>query len=150
MAVTAKIDPVRLRAWRLFLEAHARVVDRLGRELEAERDLPLTWYEVLLYLDRNGGRLRMHELAESLLLSRSATTRFVDRIEDAGLVARMTCPSDRRGTFVVLTDEGRVVFRGAAPVHLRGIDEHFTRHLTTEEAGAMAAALERVLAAAEE
>ena len=81
------INPPTLEAWRLFLTAHHEVIDTLSRELERETGLPLTWYEVLLYLKQAPDRqLRMHELAESLLLSRSAMTRFVDRIERAGYV----------------------------------------------------------------
>jgi len=77
-------DP-RLQAWRTLLIVHAEVVDRLAAELRAVHDLPLSWYEVLLYLHESPeGRLRMHELAESLLLSRSSATRFVERMERAG------------------------------------------------------------------
>ena len=90
-------------------------------------------------------RLRMHELAESLLLSRSAATRFVDRMEAAGLVSRESCATDGRGTFVVMTDHGRDVFRRAAPVHLAGIDRYFASNITTEEASDMAESLHRVL-----
>jgi DNA-binding MarR family transcriptional regulator len=131
------------------LTAHAETVDVLGAEMQAEFDLPLSWYEVLLYLHESGeGRLRMHELAESLLLSRSAATRFVDRMERAGLVTREICESDRRGAFVVMTDRGRGVFRQAAPFHLAGVRRHFMDHLSDDEATVMAEALRRVVAAA--
>ena len=90
-------DPERLAVWRLLLETHAAVVDRLSRELEAESDLPLTWYDVLLQLSgAPGGRLRMRDLAEAVLLSRSGLTRLVDRMEAAGLVCREAHPSDGR------------------------------------------------------
>jgi DNA-binding MarR family transcriptional regulator len=133
----------------MFLTAHARVVDHLSRELEDHTELPLAWYEVLLYLrEAPTGRLRMHELAESLLLSRSAATRFVDRMVDAGLVRRTVCDSDRRGMFVEATELGIAEFRAAAPVHLAGIADHFTDLLTDEEAAVMAKALRRVAVAA--
>lgn len=133
----------------MFLTAHARVVDRLGRELEDRCGLPLAWYEVLLYLrEAPTGRLRMHELADSLLLSRSAATRFVDRMVEAGLVQRTTCESDRRGTFIELTEHGSAEFREAAPVHLAGIARHFTDLLSGDEAEVLAAALERIAVAA--
>jgi DNA-binding MarR family transcriptional regulator len=139
-------DPLTLEAWRLFLTAHHEVIGVLSRELEGETGLPLTWYEVLLYLQRAPDhRLRMHELAESLLLSRSAMTRFVDRIEQAGYVARRQCVTDRRGYFVELTAKGERMFRKAAPVHLRGIEEHFARHVHPDEAEAMRRALDRVV-----
>jgi DNA-binding MarR family transcriptional regulator len=142
-------SPQHLEAWRLFLTAHHEVIDVLSRELEEETGLPLTWYEVLLYLQQAPERrLRMHELADSLLLSRSAMTRFVDRIEEAGYVERRRCVTDRRGYFVALTEEGERIFRRAAPVHVRGIEEHFARHISAEEAESMRRALGRVVDAA--
>jgi DNA-binding MarR family transcriptional regulator len=138
-----------LAAWRGLLEAHAAVVELLARELEAERGLPLAWYDVLLTLERAPEqRLRMQELAQSVLLSKSGLTRLIDRMEANGLVQREPCPSDRRGAFAVLTPQGRRAFRRAAPVHLRGIQEHFARHLDEEEAATLFAALARVTAVA--
>ena len=140
-----EIDASRMAAWRGFLTAHARVVARLERELAEEADLPLTWYEVLLLLrEAPAGRLRMHELADSRLLSRSAATRLVDRIEAAGLVARVASEDDRRGTFVELTPLGLATLRRAAPVHLRGIDEHFTSHLSGQDATALRDVMGRI------
>ncbi len=106
--------------------------------------LPLSWYEVLLYLEHaDEGRLRMHELADSLLLSRSAATRFVDPMEAAGLVRRTVCASDRRGTFLELTPEGTKHLREAALFHLDGVARHFAGRISTEEAEVLADALER-------
>lgn len=140
-----EIDASRLAAWRGFLTAHARVVARLERELAEEAGLQLTWYEVLLLLrEAPEGKLRMHELADSRLLSRSAATRLIDRIEAAGLVSRIASEDDRRGTFVELTPEGLATLRRAAPIHLRGIEEHFTGHLTDQDAIALRNVLGRV------
>jgi DNA-binding MarR family transcriptional regulator len=140
------LDRVQFDAWRSFLVAHAALIDRLGEEMESETELPLTWYEVLLLLNESeGAQLRMHELAESRLLSRSAMTRFIDRMEAAGLVGRVTCDADRRGTFVTMTELGRGRFREAAVVHLRGIEEHFARHVTDAEAEVLAASMRRVV-----
>lgn len=134
--------------WRKLLQAQKAVLDRLESEMEAEAGLPLGWYEVLLYLQESPtGRLRMHELADSLLLSRSAATRFIDRMETADLVERVQCPSDRRGLELVMTESGREMFRKAGRVHLRGIQEHFAAHLTAEESTVLERAMERVLAA---
>jgi DNA-binding MarR family transcriptional regulator len=141
-------DPERLAVWRLLLETHAAVVDRLGRELEAECDLPLTWYDVLLQLsDAPGGRLRMRDLAAAVLLSRSGLTRLVDRMQAAGLVCREAHPSDGRGANAVLTPAGRTALRRAAPVHLRGIEDHFARHLADQDVPVLRAALDRVVTA---
>ena len=136
----------RLAPWRLFLQAHSAVVDRLEHELRDSEELPLTWYEVLLHLAAAPeGRLRMTELAGSLLLSKSGVTRLVDRMEAAGLVARGTCDSDRRGSFALLTDRGRAVHAKAAPIHLRGVQEHFLGRLSADEARTLTSAFEKIL-----
>ena len=138
----------RMAAWRAFLETHKRMMETLSRELDEERQLPLVWYDVLAQLhDSDAGHLRMSELADAVVLSRSGITRLVDRMVGAGLVRRTHCPTDRRGTNVELTDEGRRAFKDAAPVHRRGIDEHFTQFLTDDEAATLQEALERVLRA---
>ena len=121
-----------------MLTAHAELIDRLAKEMESSTGLPLNWYEVLLYLrEAPDERLRMHQLAESLLLSRSAATRFVDRMQEAGLVERIPCMVDGRGTNVTLTDAGRRAFAEAAPIHLEGIRRHFADVLTSDEAATL-------------
>jgi DNA-binding MarR family transcriptional regulator len=136
-----------IAAWRAFLTAHARVTEVLERELMAERGMPLTWYDVLVQLaEAPDQRLRMNDLARRVLLSRAGLTRLVDRLVSAGLVERVPCPDDRRGTFVALTPEGRRANLDAAPVHLRGVHEHFTRHLSEAELAAIEGSLGRVLA----
>ena len=142
-------DPAQLAAWRLLLEAHATITELLEHELVTERGLPLNRYDVLLNLaEAPEGRLRMQELSASVLLSKSGLSRLVDRMVEAGLVRRDRCEDDRRGWFAVLTDQGRSALRRAAPIHLRGIHEHFTRHLDPEEVKALTTALTKVVAAA--
>lgn len=140
--------PERLAAWRGFLEAHARVTDVLEAELQAERGLPLAWYDVLVQLSESAdGALRMQELARRVLLSKSGLTRLVDRMEQAGLVRRGQVESDRRGALAVLTPAGRDRLRNAAPVHLRGVEQSFTGLLTDDEAVAMRSAFAKICAA---
>jgi DNA-binding MarR family transcriptional regulator len=142
-------DEARLEAWRLLLMAHARLVDVLGDELEAAHGLPLTWYDVLVNLRAAPEHaLRMNDLADAVLLSRSGLTRLVDRMTAAGLVERRTCASDRRGQLAALTPAGRAALRAAAPTHMRGVAEHFAAHVSEAEAAAMSAALTRVVDAA--
>src|SRR5680860_1329805 len=118
-------DP-RLRAWHAFLRAHARVVRQLEQELQSDQGLALTDYDVLLQLSAAGDRrLRMSDLAERLVLSRSGATRLVDRLVADGLVERVTCESDRRGQWASLTASGLERLRAAAPTHLRGVEAHF-------------------------
>ena len=135
-------DPERLAVWRAFLGAHATITHTLERELLEERELPLTWYEVLLHLNEAGGRLRMADLSEGLVLNKSSLSRLCDRMESSGLVRRETAREDARGVYAVLTKEGREQLRRAAPTHLRGVYEHFASQLTDTDV----AALQRVFA----
>ena len=122
-----EIDDDALTTWRAFLNAHARAI---GRDL-AEAGLPdLSWYDLLWALYRQPGRsLRVNELADAVVLSRTAMSRFVDRVEKAGYVRREPDPTDRRALQVTLTGEGAELLRRMWPIYARGIDEHFTAHL---------------------
>ena len=141
-------DMRQMAAWRAFLTAHARVTERLEHELAVERDLPLAWYDVLVQLsEAPARRLRMHDLARAVLLSRAGLTRLVDRMTTAGFVERTPCEEDRRGTYVAMTDEGRDALANAAPVHLRGIAEHFSGLLCETETAALEGIMRRVVEA---
>ena len=96
--------------------------------------MPLGWYDVLLQLvEAPGHRLRMAELADLVLLSRSGLTRLVDRLQAEGLVRREPSKDDARGTYTVLTEAGLGRLRGAAPVHLAGVRRHWLEHFTDDE-----------------
>jgi len=139
-------DAPRLAAWRSFLEAHARVTSVLEEELEAERDLPLTWYDVLVQLQESAEhKLRMTDLAGAVLLSKSGLTRLIDRMCGATLVERAPDPLDRRGTYVILTPAGLDRLNDAAPVHMRGVEQHFARYLSDAETVAVRGAFTRVI-----
>jgi DNA-binding MarR family transcriptional regulator len=123
-----------LAAWRGMLRAHAELVKALDAELTSEHDLPLSSYEVLLFLnDSDHGRMRMSELADSVLLSRSGLTRLVDRLERDGLLKRERCESDARGLFAEITDEGRSLFAAARATHLDGVRRLFLDRFTRDE-----------------
>jgi DNA-binding MarR family transcriptional regulator len=123
-----------LGAWRSFLRAHAQITRKLEADLVAEHDLPLPSYDVLLQLaEAPGRRLRMTDLADRVLISRSGLTRLVDRLEREGLVERTACPNDARGTNAVLTEGGLRRLRIVAPTHLRGVSEHVTSRLSEPE-----------------
>ncbi len=140
------LDPDELAAWRGFLRAHAEVTGALDEELRAAHDLPLSSYDVLVQLeDAPGRRLRMRELAQAVLLSRSGLTRLVDRMARQGLVAREPCPDDARGAFAVLTLRGAAALRRARPTHLDGVRRRFLAPLAAGERRALAGAWERVL-----
>ena len=133
-------------AWRAFLRAHAAAIGRIERDLAAgEPELPLTWYDVLVSLVGSPERkLRLRELADQVLLSRSGLTRLVDRLEAAGLLLREPDPTDRRGAFAVLTEAGHEALRRSWPLYARGIQDHFARYLEPDEAAVLARALQRV------
>ncbi|WP_239311100.1 MULTISPECIES: MarR family winged helix-turn-helix transcriptional regulator [unclassified Frankia] len=139
------IDPRSLRAWRQFLRAHSYVIRQLETDLESEHHLPLASFDVLVQLSEvPDGALRMNELAEAVLLSRSGLTRLVDRLERDGLVERRSCPSDARGTFATLTPEGRKRLRAASQTHLAGVSKHVTSHFNPDELDVLADLLSRL------
>src|SRR5881409_971136 len=122
-------SPERLRAWRLYFESALALIDVLNAELERDAEIPMRWYDALVQLEETPDGLRMNELAERILYSKSGFTRVVDRMEDADLVRRVRHENDRRSVRVVLTDAGRKTLERARRHHRHGIEEHFARHL---------------------
>jgi DNA-binding MarR family transcriptional regulator len=139
-------DP-RLAAWSAYLRSHARILRALERELQDEQGMALTDYDVLFQLSSvDPHQLRMSELADRLLLSRSGVTRLVDRLVADGLVERVSCADDRRGQWASLTDAGYARLREASPTHLRGIAEHFLERLSADDLAALERSLSRLTA----
>jgi DNA-binding MarR family transcriptional regulator len=123
-----------LDAWRGMLRAHAELTRELDAELTATHGLPLSSYEVLLFVgDAPEGRMRMSELADSVLLSRSGLTRLVDRLERAGLIERVQCNEDARGYFAQITPAGRELFDRARRTHLAGVRRLFLDRFSRDE-----------------
>jgi DNA-binding MarR family transcriptional regulator len=134
-----------MAAWRLFLRTHAKVMRRLEGDLLAEHGLPLASYDVLVQLvEAPERRLRMSELAELVLLSRSGLTRLVDRMEREGLVRREACEDDARGLYTVVTDKGVDRLREASATHLRGVFDYAMGRLGDLEATELAGLLARI------
>jgi DNA-binding MarR family transcriptional regulator len=124
-----------------MLRAHRDLVAGLDAELERDHSLPLTSYEVLIVLaDADGGRARMGELADELLLSRSGLTRLVDRLVRKGWVTRAPCENDARGLFAEITPAGRRKLRGARPAHLDGVRREFLEKLSDRDLEALSRA----------
>jgi DNA-binding MarR family transcriptional regulator len=134
------LNEAEMAAWGGFLRSHKVVIAKLDAELQESHGLPLVWYDALVQLHISGRPLRMKELADRLLLSRSATTRFVDRLEGANLVTRTLASEDRRGMTVELTVEGYKRLRLASPAHLLGVRRHFVSHLDETQIAALAGA----------
>ena len=136
----------RLRAWRLYFESALALVDVLDAELERDAGIPMRWYDALVQLEETPDGLRMNELAERILYSKSGFTRVVDRMEEAGLVQRVRPENDRRSILVVLTAQGRKTMEQARRHHRHAIEQHFSRHLAGTDIKALTRALEKVSA----
>jgi DNA-binding MarR family transcriptional regulator len=138
--------PDRLRAWRLYFESALALTDVLEADFERDAGIPTRWYDVLVHLEDAPEGLRMNELAEQILYSKSGFTRVIDGMEAAGLVRRSRPENDRRSFFIVLTDEGRKTMKRARRHHQHWIEQHFSRHLTDTDVKALARALEKIIA----
>ena len=140
------LTPPELRAWRGMLRAHAAMAKALDAQLEAAHGLQLSSYEVLMYLaDAEDERMRMCDLASSILLSRSGLTRLVDRLGREGLIERVACHDDARGQFAKLTPAGREKLAAARVTHLAGVRALFLERFTPEELELLGNAWDRVI-----
>lgn len=131
--------------WVAFMRAHAALTRRLEAELQDAAGVSLADYEALLQLALAGGRLRMNELADRLLLTRSGASRLVDRMADDGYVTRHKCATDARGAFAVLTEAGHDRLDRARPTARHGISEHFLEVLPARDRAAFVRALETIM-----
>src|SRR3989454_2440399 len=132
-------------AWRSLLRAHATLIRRLDTDLERETGLALADFDVLAQLAAAHGELRMTELADRALISRSGMTRRVARLVDEGLVRRDKAGSDARGVVVALTEAGIARLAETVPVHARGIAELFVAQLDDQELALLERALNKVI-----
>lgn len=146
MPDTRWLDAEEMRAWRGFMTASRLLFDRLDRELQRDAGVPHTYYEILVRLsEAPDRRLRMSELAESMLSSRSRLSHAAARLEESGWLRRVECETDRRGAFAELTDEGFAALAAAAPGHVAGVREHLLDVLTREQVSQLADLSETLL-----
>lgn len=140
--MTKELSKNGLEAWKGVLLAHATLVEQIDKEMARADLLPVDWYDALLALeDAPGQKLKMSELADQVLLSKSGLTRLVDRLEARGYIRREGCRSDRRVAYAVLTPEGLKAREESWPTYRAAIHTHFASHLTDEEAETVAGAL---------
>jgi DNA-binding MarR family transcriptional regulator len=133
------------RAWLGLLRTHARITHELDEQLRSEHGLPLSSYDVLVQLcSAPGGELRMSELADAVVISRSGLTRLVDRLERDGLVVRRECPDDARGSLAVVSAKGRATLERAQPTHHAGIRRLFLEPLDDSQRRQLAASWDRL------
>jgi DNA-binding MarR family transcriptional regulator len=144
---TAWLDERQQRVWRRWLLVQNQLPAALNRALQADSDLSLQDFEVLVRLtDVPQGRLRVTELAEALQWERSRLSHHVTRMQRRGLVEREECRDDARGAFVVLTQAGRTAIEQAAPAHVRVVRRLVFDALSADEVDALARITETVLA----
>lgn len=134
-----------LEAWVRFLRAHAALTRQLSADLVAGHGLTINDYEVLLHLQRAPEqRLRRVDLAARVVLTASGITRLLEGLEDAGLVERAACETDRRVVYAQLTEAGERKLRDASGTHLAGIHELFTSRFSEDDLAALSALLGRL------
>jgi DNA-binding MarR family transcriptional regulator len=138
--------PAELAAWRGLLRVHANVLKALDTEMEAAHGVQLTSYEVLIHLaEAPERRMRMCDLADSVLLSRSGMSRLVDRLERDGLLIRCACTHDARGAFACITEAGLELLEQARPTHLAGIRRRFLAQFGEDELRLLGAFWDRLV-----
>jgi DNA-binding MarR family transcriptional regulator len=138
-------DP-RFQAWYGNMQATMRSLQRIDRDVEAATGLPIASIELLVNVAMmEGERIRMGELADTLLLSRGGATRLVARLEDAGFVRREIPPDDRRATYAVLTDEGRELLEIGTPAMKKAVEEHYLGYLDEDELAVLRKASLKIL-----
>ncbi len=133
-----------LQAWDALLRAHATLLRELETDLESKTGLALADFDVLAQLATAGGSLRMTELADRALISRSGMTRRVTRLVHEGVVRRAHADADARGVVVQLTKSGFNRLTVAAPVHMRGVSDLFLTKLDDQELAVLESALAKV------
>ncbi|MEV0592199.1 MarR family winged helix-turn-helix transcriptional regulator [Nonomuraea cavernae] len=140
MSAPRWLSPTEQRAWRTHLALHKLLMHRLDRDLQ-EHSLSVNDYEILVNLSESPDRrMRMSDLADATIQSRSRLSHQISRMEAKGLVTREDCRDDRRGTFAVLTEEGWDTIQRVAPDHVASVREHFVDRLTDEQLDALEAA----------
>jgi DNA-binding MarR family transcriptional regulator len=132
------LDAEEQRAWRAWLYSSQLLQDRLDRELSQATGISHAYYEILVALSETEGRMmRMSELADRCLSSRSRLSHAVSRLEERGWVRRQVCPDDGRGQLAVLTDDGFAALEAAAPIHVEGVRTHLFDQLSPRQVAAM-------------
>ena len=132
------LDAEEQKAWRAWLFSSLLLQDRLDRELTQATGISHAYYEILVALSETPGRMmRMSELADKCLSSRSRLSHAVSRLEERGWVRRQVCEGDGRGLLAVLTDDGFEALEGAAPIHVEGVRSHLFDQLSPAQVAAM-------------
>jgi DNA-binding MarR family transcriptional regulator len=146
MSVVSKVSRAKaVQLWEGLARAHNTMTAALEKDMLPEAGMPLGWYEILVHLSRTPqGMMRFQDLAKVTGITDSGASRRLEQMIKAGLIDRRSCPTDRRGVYAHFTAAGRRGFERAHAVFLRSLDRNLGRHLETDEADAMTAALSRL------
>lgn len=141
------LDEQEQSAWRAFMSMQTKLIARLANQLNTNSGLSYPDYEVLVALtDQEDGQLRNYELTEALAWEQSRLSHHIGRMEKRGLVVRVRCPSDKRGSFVQITNDGRSAIEAAAPGHVQEVRRLIIDRLSSQELEALASISEKILA----
>jgi DNA-binding MarR family transcriptional regulator len=147
MSAPRWLDASEQHAWHTFLQAAQQLQALLDRELERDAGMPFAYFQILVMLSEAPDRtMRMTDLAERTWSSRSRLSHAVDRLEERGWVLRTSCPTDRRGAYAALTNDGLDVLAAAAPKHLESVRRHVFDRLTPEQVQQLAAISSQIVA----
>ncbi|MGV8871277.1 MAG: MarR family winged helix-turn-helix transcriptional regulator [Rhodococcus sp. (in: high G+C Gram-positive bacteria)] len=142
------LDTAEMRAWRAYVDGGQRLMGALNKDLQDSHDLSMAEYRILVMLSEStGGSIRMSELADGVLSSRSRLTHQIRRMEVQDMVSRSTCLDDGRGVLAVITEEGRRRLAEAAPTHVRSVRRHLVGILSAQELEVLGDIFEKVDAA---
>jgi DNA-binding MarR family transcriptional regulator len=146
MSPVSKVSRAKaVQLWEGLTRAHSTMTAAIEKDMLPEAGMPLGWYEVLLHLNRTPqGLMRYQDLAKVAGLTDSGASRRLEQMVKAGLLDRVSCPTDRRGVYAHITPAGKTGFEKAHAVFLRSLDRNLARHLETDDADAMSAALSRL------
>ena len=138
-------EPGWLKVWERLMVTHAEVIRRLEADLLAQHKISLTWFDVMSVLERAPEhRIRMHKLADAVLITRSGLTRVADQLEEQGFVVRVRSTEDRRTVWLTLTEAGHQKLREVWPDHRESIYLYFGQYLDAQDAEAIREATEKV------
>jgi DNA-binding MarR family transcriptional regulator len=132
----SKLGLSQFKAWGSFIVSHSRVYRQVERALEtASGSVPYHWYDVLFVLHRaKDRRMRLSDLAEKIVTSKSALTRSIDKMADAGLIKRVQCNEDKRVQYAMVTAKGHQALKRSWPIYRAAVQEYFGKHLSNQEA----------------
>ncbi|MFK7697120.1 MarR family winged helix-turn-helix transcriptional regulator [Paenibacillus sp. HJGM_3] len=140
-----RLSDSELTAWRMFIKSYSKIIEQIEHDLSENKRVPLGTYDVLIALfEAPDKKLRLQQLLDKVVLTKSGITRLADRLEREGLIRREVSETDRRGFYAVLTEEGEQQLRRAWPIYARGIKQYFAAPLSEDDIAVIGRALQNI------